>query len=60
MEIAMQKRMIQNMKQGEPMSDEIKKPEEITDVPLPEKELSPEEPNKASGGRGPIFSNREE
>ncbi len=32
------------------MSDEIKKPEEITDVPLPEKEMSAEELNKMSGG----------
>jgi bacteriocin-like protein len=32
------------------MSDEIKKPEEITDVPLPAKELSPEELKQVSGG----------
>ena len=32
------------------MSDEIKKPEEITDVPLPEKELSAEDLNTVTGG----------
>jgi hypothetical protein len=32
------------------MSDEIKKPEEITDAPLPAKELSPEGLKQVTGG----------
>jgi bacteriocin-like protein len=38
------------------MSDEIKKPEEITDAHLPAKELSPEELKQVSGGANDIFA----
>jgi hypothetical protein len=33
------------------MSDDMKKPEEITDVPSPAKELSPEELKQVAGGK---------
>ena len=38
------------------MSDEIKKPEEITDAPSPAMELSPDELKQVSGGASDIFA----